>query len=407
MRARLTYLAPYVPHAAIPHAGGQFLFRYLAHLAHSFDIVLVAPGSPLNRAAALDEVPVETHLIPVRRRPRTLVGLAPRVLANAVAGVTPGWHVLHAFRRDEKLWSRVSTSDLVELQFGQYLPFVSDIRRRAPGVPVTAFEHDVLAESLRRRAVGGFLHERTFGRVAAARARRVEPILLNQCDAAFTFSDRERTLLHQMGVNIPIEVVSPVVGQHPPSSPNTQRPVVLFVGAMDRPENHQGALWLATKVWPAVLRSHPNARLVLAGTSPPAALLEVAGPSVEVTGFVADLEAWYQTATVFVAPNLTGAGVKFKVIDAFSHGLPVVATPIAAEGIVEGPLSAGFAAVTDDPAAMAAVMVRLLSDPAEARRIGEAGHAWVQARYDFDASMATVVRTYRSLIARSRENLAG
>ena len=321
--------------------------------------------------------------------------------------MTPGWHVLYAFRRDEQLWDRIATSDLLELHWGQNLPFVSDIRRRAPGVPVTAFEYDVLAESLARRAAGGFLHERTFGRVAAARARRVEPILLNQCDAAFTFSDRERTLLRQMGVHIPIEVLSPVVDRHPRSSPDPQRPVVLFVGAMDRPENHQGAMWLATEVWPAVSRAHPDARLLLAGTSPPAALREVAGPSVEVTGFVADLEALYRAATVFVAPNLTGAGVKFKVIDALSHGLPVVATPIAAEGIAEGPSSAGFAAVTDDPTAMAAAVARLLADQAEARRIGEAGQAWVRARYDFDASMATVVRTYEGLIARSRENLAG
>ena len=77
MRARLTYLAPFVPYPAIPHAGGQFLFRYLTHLARAFDIALFAPASPLNQAAVLEDVPVQTHLIPVRRRPRTLIGFAP------------------------------------------------------------------------------------------------------------------------------------------------------------------------------------------------------------------------------------------------------------------------------------------------------------------------------------------
>jgi glycosyltransferase involved in cell wall biosynthesis len=101
-----------------------------------------------------------------------------------------------------------------------------------------------------------------------------------------------------------------------------------------------------------------------------------------------------------VAPNLTGAGVKFKVLDAMSHGLPVVATPIAAEGIVEGAPEGVFAAITADPRQLGERIAALLADPAHGRAIGRRAQAWVRERYDFDRSMAAVLGVYADLTGR-------
>lgn len=401
LRPKITYLSPFIPFPSIPHAGGQFLYRFVERLSVSFDITVVAPASERNRAGAAEAVPAKVHLIPIRQSPRTQLGYVPRLLANTVAGVSPGWQVLWAFRRHAALWDLVRASDLVELEWAWYLPFVGDVRRVAPGIPVVAFEYDVLAESLTRRAQGGQLHERTLGRIAAARARHVEPALLAQCDAVFTFSGREKSLLAGMGVQTPVQIVCPLVERREAVEPRAERPAVLLVGAMDRAENHEAASWLATEVWPSVEQRRPDARLVLAGTSPPPALQRLASGSVEVTGYVADLDALYRAASVVVAPPLTGAGVKFKVLDALSYGLPVVATPIGAEGIAEGTKTPGFAAVTADPATMAEALIMLLDDPKQAREIGLAGRAWVRSTYDFDASVAAVAATYERLIARN------
>ena len=406
LRPKVTYLSPYVPFPSIPHAGGQFLYRFVERLSASFDITIAAPASESNRAGAAEAVPAKVHLIPIRRAPRTRLGYAPRLLANTMAGVSPGWEVLWAFHRNTALWDLVRASDLVELAWAWYLPFVRDVRRVAPGIPVTAFEYDVLAESLARRMKGGELHERTLGRIAAARARQVESALLAQCDVVFTFSAREKSLLAGMGVRTPVQIVSPSVERREDVKPRAERPVVLFVGAMDRAENHEAATWLATKVWPTVERNRPDARLVLAGTSPPPALQRLAGGSIQVTGYVADLDAVYRGASIAVAPPLTGAGVKFKVLDALSYGLPVVATPIGAEGIAEGTQTPGFAAVTADPATMAEALITLLEDPQRARQIGVAGRTWVRSTYDFEASVDAVAATYEELIARSNERRA-
>ena len=402
LRPKITYLAPFVPYRSIPHAGGQFFFHYLVRLSRSADVCVVAPGSEVNRAALREDVaPGEIHLVPIRPRPRSRIGFLPRLLANTAAGVTPGWQVLRGFRADPSVWERVGASDLVELEWPWYLPFIEDIRRVSERVPVTAFEYDVICESLARRTQSGAAHERTLGRVAAARAQRKEPALLNRCDLVFVFSERDRRTLQGLGVHRPIELVDPyVLPGAPPRTDRTDQ-VALFVGAMTRPENHQGAEWLAREVWPTVAQACPGARLVLAGAGPPPSLQRLGGGSVEVTGYVDDLDALYRRARVFAAANLTGAGVKFKVLDALRHGLPVVATPIAAEGIADEPGSAGFAAITADRSEIAAALVDLLSSPERARAIGDAGREWVDARYDFAGSVDRVLAIYRRLIAES------
>jgi glycosyltransferase involved in cell wall biosynthesis len=399
-RLQVTYLSPFVPFAGIPHAGGQFLHHALSRLSESIDITVIAPASDVNQAAAAepDVTPVRLHLVPIRPRPRTKVGFVPRLLVNTAAGVTPGWQVLRGFRRDPEVWSLVAASDLVELEWAWYLAFAPDVRRAAPRVPITAFEHDVLTESLFRRARRGDTVERTLGWIRALRARSLEPRLLNQCGAVFVFSDRDRSTLIGMGVTSPVVVVDPFVERYRAKSRNEGPPIVLFVGAMDRPENHQGALWFIEEVWPAVEAACPEARLVIAGASPPAALTERSNDTIQITGYVDDLDAIYAEATAFVAPNLTGAGVKFKVLAAMSHGLPVVATPIAAEGIAEHAPPGVFAAVTSDASTMREALVQVVGDRRLNEAIGNAARQWVQNRYDFDQSVATMTETYHCLV---------
>ena len=52
----------------------------------------------------------------------------------------------------------------------------------------------------------------------------------------------------------------------------------------------------------------------------------------EVIGFVEDVNEVYQRAKVFISPLLSGAGLKGKVIECMSFGLPAVMTSVSAEG---------------------------------------------------------------------------
>jgi glycosyltransferase involved in cell wall biosynthesis len=141
--------------------------------------------------------------------------------------------------------------------------------------------------------------------------------------------------------------------------------------------NSDAFWWLARDVLPSVLSEVPWTRLRVTGANPPDDITAVAGPHIELTGYLPSLTELYAGVRVVVAPDRFGAGLKIKTLEALQHGVPVVATSIGAEGI-DVPAGLAPMVVTDDPAEFAAAVVRLLTDNDEwrARRADvEALHA--------------------------------
>ena len=147
---------------------------------------------------------------------------------------------------------------------------------------------------------------------------------------------------------------------------------VMFVGPATYDANARAIERFVAGVWPHVHRLAPDAELHLVGRGWGATA--AATPGVVDRGFVDDLAATVASATVVVAPLLDGGGTKIKVLEAMAAARPVVATPIAAEGI---PASPGLIVEVEDTAA-AAEIAALLGDAVLAHRAGTANRAAVQ-----------------------------
>jgi glycosyltransferase involved in cell wall biosynthesis len=102
---------------------------------------------------------------------------------------------------------------------------------------------------------------------------------------------------------------------------------------------------------------------------------------VETPGYVADLEAYLAETAVFIVPLQAGGGMRVKIVDAWSWGLPVVSTSIGAEGLSY--INETNLLLADDPDAFAAAVVSLLSKPELAERLGAAGRNTIEAQYDW------------------------
>ena len=150
---------------------------------------------------------------------------------------------------------------------------------------------------------------------------------------------------------------------------------------------------MVDEVWPLVRQEVPPARLRLVGDRPPAALRSRPELGIEVTGFVADLDAEHRGARVALAPLTTATGLKVKVPQAMAYGLPVVLRPAAAEGVALAPPDA-LGGTTDDPRAFAAAVVRLLRDRDHAARTGQRAARWVRSQFDAEADARGAVGAY-------------
>ncbi|WP_428487028.1 glycosyltransferase [Rhodopila sp.] len=183
------------------------------------------------------------------------------------------------------------------------------------------------------------------------------------CDAVVAVSQEEAKILRARDIG-PVAIVGHGIEPDPTSRPHAQRAGMLFVGAIHTPDspNLDSLIWFTDAVLPLIEHQLGwETRLTIAGyTAPNIDLGRFAHhPRITMRGTVTDLRSLYNSHRVFVAPTRYAAGTPYKVFEAASRGLPVVATALLRRQLgwvdAEEMLSAG----TDDPEAFAAAVVAL------------------------------------------------
>lgn len=130
---------------------------------------------------------------------------------------------------------------------------------------------------------------------------------------------------------------------------------VLFIGTMSWPPNAEGIRWYLEEV---VHRLPPTCCTHIVGGYLDANPCRSSSGTVRWHGRVANLESYYEEASVFIAPILSGSGIKMKVLNALSYGLPVVTTKVGVEGFPPGWEPAITVADTAEDFARAIVRLR-------------------------------------------------
>jgi polysaccharide biosynthesis protein PslH len=203
-------------------------------------------------------------------------------------------------------------------------------------------------------------------------------------------SERERSLLAQVAPGCGASVVPNGIdlGAFRPTGPPAANHDVIFCGVFNYGPNEQGALWLASEVWPLVTRELPDATLWLVGMHPARAVRALgANPSIKVTGAVPAVQPYLWQAAVAAAPLLLARGVQNKVLEALAAGLPAVVTPPVMEGLPAGVRIACREA--GGPTQFATALVDLLrTAPEERRRIAAGADL---AALSWDAQLAPML----------------
>jgi glycosyltransferase involved in cell wall biosynthesis len=311
----------------------------------------------------------------VRWYGRTLPAPLDGLWRRATRGEEPA-HVAYVARRalvtDLRRSIRESRPDLVHL-FGWG---TAALWPHLDGIPAVHDAVDPWAANIDNRSTGHVHRVLDRGerrRVAAHEARHYPRLA-----AVVVRTEQDAELLRRQVPGIHAAVVpNGVEAGAEPASPS-QEPVLAFLGSYGAEANVDAAERLVRDVLPLV----PGARVLLIGRDPSPRVRALAGPRVEVTGTVPDVAAALSRAAVFVAPITRGLGVRNKVLEAMAAGLPVVATPLALQGI--GP-SYGVAEAAS-PQQLADAAVRLMADPAA----GPANRALVVRQHTWARSAAVL-----------------
>jgi glycosyltransferase involved in cell wall biosynthesis len=172
--------------------------------------------------------------------------------------------------------------------------------------------------------------------------------------------------------------------------------VLFFVGDLSWPPNAEGVRWFRDRAWPLVKARRPSARVEILGRGAPPALTAGAGDDFRFLGEGDDTRPHWERASVAIVPLLAGGGTRLKILEAAACGVPVVSTPVGAEGLQFAPGSEILLAA--EPESFAEATATLLADREARRRLAEAARKRVEAQYDW----APIAAAFgRELAARS------
>lgn len=218
----------------------------------------------------------------------------------------------------------------------------------------------------------------------AALTRSLELGAIREADLTWVVSDAEQRLLEEEIPREKLEILSNIHEIRGCRNGHAGRRDMFFLGGFHHPPNRDAVIWFVDAVWPSIRIAIPDIRLLLIGSGMPEKIRALEGNGVVPVGYVADLDPYLDSCRVSIAPLRFGAGVKGKVNMALASGVPVVATPIAVEGMHLRP---GLdVLVAEDAQTFAAEVVRLYQDPELWSGLSGAGLA-VSERY-FSAAQA-------------------
>lgn len=206
---------------------------------------------------------------------------------------------------------------------------------RLAGLPLVIDMCDAASMNIRGRMRYASLGRRALLLLDYIKMRRVESGLIRRASHLLFASCRDReALLGRQSSHATVVPNGINTDFWKRSSRARGTDTVVFTGAMNYPPNVDAALYLIERVLPALKQAIPDAKLLIVGRDPTPRLTEAGRhPDVCVTGFVDDVRPYLERAAVFAAPLRFGAGIQNKVLEAMAMEVPVIASPLAADGL--------------------------------------------------------------------------
>ncbi len=234
--------------------------------------------------------------------------------------------------------------NLVQIDMMENIDFVLSLPESVKKV----FVHHELRYERNRRFMNEWGGRDEYLKVLSEIERIKEVNLLNKYDTVITFSEIDKEKLLSQGVAGPVFVSSPVVDSTPLFSKNNASATISYVGPESHLPNKLGLIWFLDNVWPLVIEANSSFKLNIVGKWSSATLSEWRRKykNIYFKGFVEDLSSIIRGTTMIV-PVFVGSGIRMKILESISAGVPFVSTNVGAEGI---PLVSGRDCyITDDP----------------------------------------------------------
>ncbi len=395
-RLSVLFVSPY-PICPPIHGGGVFMYQTALELTRLCELHLLIlldyawqrePHQELERQAASAE-----YLVRTEGREKQFGSILP--------------HAVREFASQDFEWRLhremyLREIDVLQLEYTALSQYGGDFRR----LGCVLFEHDIYFQSIARGSANpkGMI-ERAKAAYEYLRALRYELRVLPRFDRVQVCSPENGNYLLSFLPGLRGRMDDNRAGiatsRYEFHANGREPESMLFLGSFRHLPNQEGLNWFTQKVLPAVLRHKPRARLVIVGSEPPPRhSLPPLPDNIELRGFVEDVREPLGRYAIFVCPILSGSGMRVKLLEAFAAGIPVVSTPLGAEGLTEK--DGEICALAEDPAEFARKIVELFDDTEKAQQLACRAREQVVATRDMRVLTERLVESYREIVKQKR-----
>jgi glycosyltransferase involved in cell wall biosynthesis len=188
-------------------------------------------------------------------------------------------------------------------------------------------------------------------------------------------------------------------GMNPPellSDVLEEKNTIFHIGSMNWHPNEQGIKWFLEECWDKIRQTTPNVQAYFAGRYMPNWLKNTSIEGVHIVGEVEDSIRFMTSKQIMVVPLLSGSGIRIKIIEAMSIGKTVIATTIAAEGIMYE--DGKNIIIANSAEEFASAVKYCVENPDKCKSIGDEAYKLIAERYSNDQVVNQLVTLYKEII---------
>jgi glycosyltransferase involved in cell wall biosynthesis len=212
--------------------------------------------------------------------------------------------------------------------------------------------------------------------------KRFELTFINLVDGVFCISEQDREFFRRRAVKTPTVVIPVYMDLVEDNMVNYENNDFHFVGSMSWKPNADAVKWIINQIAPKLQRLLPDSKIHIAGSAMPKSMKEKQIKNVVFHGKVNSMCDFMSTHGTLIVPLKTGSGVRIKILEALSFGVPLISTEKGKEGISLTPKKHFLTAnITEE---FLLQMKYLNENTMKKKSLGEEGKKFISEEYSIE-----------------------
>ena len=332
---KLLWISLFTPYDGIKHAGGKienYYLKFLKGACPNIDIhVLSFSGEDEIPFFDLDKYNIDNDIYIYKKGVKSKISRTFKYNLldskynpfNKYANSVSNEFLAVSKKKLKRYYAQRYKPDVIILQWTQAVFLAQYIKSIFPLAKIICIEEDVSYLRNERRVENA---KNCFGKIIAKHkynTLKIEELnSLKHADVVINNNYKDYNLLIKEGIDKnKLMVWCPYFDNYSEVQRFDTDNSIVFYGAMSREENYQSAIWFIENV---MSKLPEEITLNVVGANPPKKLFAYENNRIHITGFVEDVRPYFSKALCLVVPLLLGAGIKIKVLEGMSAGVPIL-----------------------------------------------------------------------------------